>query len=259
MRFSIQFDGIEKVRKHLEQLSGQQAREAFAKALNDTAYNARRAVQTEMASVFDRPTPYIVRSVQVRQATADKLTATVEPTYYGGKGVDPQQILRAQEFGGRRGDKRSEVALRRAGILPAGWQTAIPRQPFPGSDDGRGNIKGSFLVQLLTYLQAMGEQGYKANMSAKRKQALQRGTAKQVGRRYFVAYGRLRSGGTQHLAPGIWAAMGPGGVDVRPVLMFVKPGAYRPLLGMDRIAQQSGTGEYMARRLRYRIRQAAGV
>ena len=44
----------------------------------------------------------------------------------GGKGIDPQQILRAQEVGGRRHDKRSEKALRRVGILPNGYQTAIP-------------------------------------------------------------------------------------------------------------------------------------
>lgn len=259
MKITMQFQGIEKVRKHLDALSGQQARQAFALALNDAAYQARGAVQAEMDRAFDRATPYIRKSVFVRQASADHLVATIEPTYFGGKGVDPQKILQAQEFGGRRSDKRSEAALRRAGILPAGYQTAIPKAPFPGSDDGRGNLKGSFLVQLITYFQAAGEQGYRANMTARRKKAIQAGTAKQAGRRYFIAYGKLRDGRGRHLAPGIWAAMGPGGVDVRPVLMFVRAGTYQSRLGLERIARMVGLDDYLARRLRYRIRQAAGV
>ena len=104
-------------------------------------------------------------------AKPDKLSVTIEPAYMGGKGIDPQKILNAQAWGGRRHDKRSEVALRRAGILPTGYQTAIPDDarggPYPGSDDGRGNLRGAFLVQLISYFRAFGEQGYKANMSAK--------------------------------------------------------------------------------------------
>lgn len=267
MQIKMQFVGLEKVRKHLENLSGAQARQAYARAINDTAYQVRRAMQAEMGKAFDRPTPYVLRSVQVRQATEHDLVATIEPTYYGGKGVDPQKILQAQEFGGARRDKRSEVALRRAGILPSGYQTAIPEAPFPGSDDGRGNLKGSFLVQLITYFQAAGEQGYRANMSAGRKQKLadktrfsslatRREYSLTRGVVYFVSHGRLR--GT-HLAPGIWARTGIHGSKVQPVLMFVRGGAYKPRLGMDRIAKEAGTEDYLARRLRYRIRQAAGV
>jgi hypothetical protein len=40
--------------------------------------------------------------------------------------------------------------------------------------------------------------------------------------------------------------------------MFVKAGAYKPRLSMERVAQKAGASEYLARRLRYRIRQAAG-
>lgn len=256
---SIKIENLGAVREVLGRLSGEQARAAYAKAVNDTAFQVRRAMQEEMRSVFDRPTPYVLRSPYVSMATADQLTARIEPRYMGGKGVDPQKILQAQEFGGARRDKRSEAALRRAGILPAGYQTAIPETPYPGSDDGRGNLRGPFLVQLITYFQASGEQGYKANMTDKRKRAIHRGTARVAGRRYFVAYGRLRSGKTSHLAPGIWAASGTGGVDVRPVLMFVRAGEYQPRMSMERVAQAVGMQAYLDKRLRYRIREAAGV
>jgi hypothetical protein len=258
MRIDLKLDGIEPVRAALSKLTGSQARDVFAAALNDTAFRVRREMQKEMRTVFDRPTPYILKSVYVRQATRQRQDVAIEPTYFGGKGVDPQKILQAQEFGGRRTDKRSEVALRRVGILPAGYQTVIPSSPYPGSDDGRGNLRGSFLAQLLSYFRAFGEQGYRANMTDKRRARVHTGTKKVDGRRYFVAYGRLRSGPTAHLAPGIWAAAGTHGSDVRPVLLFVQVGEYVPLLSMATVAEHADIDEYMPRRLRYRIRQAVG-
>lgn len=260
MKIVMQFDGLDRVQKQLDALTGQQAKEAYAKGINDAAFQVRRNLQAEMASVFDRPTPYILRSTYVKQATADKLEATILPTYFGGKGVDPQKILAAQAEGGVRRDKRSEVALRRVGILPGGYQTVVPAEPYKGSVDGYGNIKGSFLVQLISYFQAFGEQGYKANMTARTKRNLAtRGTKKMEARRYFVSYGGLRDNKSSHLAPGIWAASGTHGVDVRPVLMFVRAGSYFKRLDMNRVAAKTNVSEYLARRLRYRIRQAAGV
>ena len=261
--------------RQIHGLTGAQAAKAYAKALNDTGFEIRRAMQDEMRAVFDRPTDYILRSPFVRMATAAKLSVTIEPTYMGGKGVDPQKILDAQTWGGRRRDKRSEVALKRAGILPAGYQTAIPDEarggPYPGSDDGKGNLRGPFLVQLISYFQAFGEQGYKANMSDKGYLRVHRGTKKQAGRRYFVTYGKTRGGPritqkgeqderTAHLAPGIWAASGTGGADVRPVLMFVRPKrGYQPRFDMDKVAKRADATAYLERRIRYRLREAAGV
>lgn len=261
--------------RQIHGLTGPQAAKAYAKALNDTGFEIRRAMQDEMRAVFDRPTDYILRSPRVRMATAAKLSVTIEPTYIGGKGIDPQKILDAQTWGGRRRDKRSEVALKRAGILPAGYQTAIPSDDrggsYPGSDDGKGNLRGAFLVQLISYFHAFGEQGYTANMSAKGYQRVHRGTKKQAGRRYFVAYGKTRGGPritqkgeqderTAHLAPGIWAVSGTGGALVRLVLMFVKPGrGYQPRFDMDKVAKRADAEAYLGRRIRYRLREAAGV
>ena len=217
IQLNVTMLNVDAVSQLLRDMAGPKARGAYAKALNDAGFHVRKTMQDEMRSKFDRVTPYMERSPFVRRATADKLEVSIEPTYMGGKGVDPQKILTAQALGGRRRDKRSEVALRRVGILPRGYVTATPKVPYPGSDDGHGNLKGSFVVQLLSYFQAFGEQGYKANMTGKRQRALQKGTKKQVGRRYFVSYGPLRDGRGVHLQPGIWAASGTHGVDLRPV------------------------------------------
>lgn len=257
VQVSIGVRNLEAVQAELAKLAGPQARTAYAKALNDTGFQVRRQMQAEMARVFDRPTPYVLKSSFVQQATPNKLSVRIAPeNQRDSPGVDPQKILQAQEFGGRRRDKRSEVALRRAGILPSGYQTSIPRVPYPGSDDGRGNLRGAFMVQLISYFQASPEQGYSANMSDKRKRAIHKGNKRTTGRRYFVSYGRLRG---HHLAPGIWAASGTGGVDVRPVVMFVRVGTYKPRLSMERIAQGVDVQNYLDKRVRFRIREAAGV
>ena len=258
MQITMKTEGLEKVQRQLDRLTGAQAAQAYAKAINDTAFKVRTAMQAEMATVFDRPTPYILKSTYVKQATADNLSATILPTYYGGKGIDPQQILRAEAAGGARRDKRSEVALRRVGILPGGYQTTIPESPYPGTVDAYGNIKDSFLVHLISYFQAFGEQGYKANMKDRTKANLHtKGTKTMSARRYFVSYGKLRGNRSSHLAPGIWAVSGTHGVRVQPVLMFVPAGSYKPRLSMDAIAKKADADNYLAKRLRYRIRQAA--
>ena len=93
-------------------------------------------------------------------------------------------------------------------------------------------------------------------MTERRQKSLQKGTAKQAGRRYFVAYGKLRGGKAAHLAPGIWAASGTHGVDVRPVLLFVKAPTYQPRISMDQIIRDANLQDYYDKRVRYRIRQA---
>lgn len=270
IQLNVTMLNVDAVSQLLRDMAGPKARGAYAKALNDAGFHVRKTMQDEMRSKFDRVTPYMERSPFVRRATADKLEVSIEPTYMGGKGVDPQKILQAQSFGGRRRDKRSEAALRRVGILPNGYQTAIPRDPYPGSDDGRGNLKGSFLVQIISYFQAFGEQGYRANMTDKRKRNLrkQQGigyiAAKKVykttlGVRYFVSYGRMRDTGTRHLPAGIWAASGVHDVTLKPVLMFVRSGSYQPRLSMDDVNKAADTQNYLDRRVRFRIREAAGV
>lgn len=259
MQVSLQIRNMAEVQQLADKLSRGELKKALSLALNDTGYTVQKAMRTALAGAFDRPTTYITKSPWVKLAKPGELSVSVAPTYMGGKGIDPQKVLQVQEFGGRRKDKRFEVALRRVGILPRGYVTATPKVPYPGSDDGHGSLKGSFVVQLLSYFQAFGEQGYKANMTGKRQRSLQKGTKKQVGRRYFVSYGPLRDGRGVHLQPGIWAASGTHGVDLRPVVMFVRTPSYTPRIDMQDIADKADAQAYLDKRVRFRVREAAGV
>jgi hypothetical protein len=229
MQINVKID-FSKANKLLDRLRGPEVKQAIAKALTDSAFEGRRVVQQDMDKSFNGVTPYIRKSVFVTPATPNNLTAIIEPRYMGGKGVDPQNILRASIFGGERKLKRSEVAFLRAGILPAGY-AIVPGDACPL--DQYGNVRGGFVVQLISYLKAFGEQGYKANMSDKRKAKLANrgrtagGYSRVNGVEYFVSYGKLRGGrGGSHLHPGIWSRTGTHGSDIKPILMFVKTPKY---------------------------------
>ena len=260
MQINLSTTGLDTVRDMINSLSGEQLSIAQMKAINDTAFEVRRGMQREFDRVFDRVTPYITKSVFVEMATLSNLSAKISPNNRrDGNSIDPQKILRTEVDGGPRRDKRFEVALRRVGILQPGYQAVVPKTPYPGSVDNYGNLKGSFALQILTYFQAMGEQGYRANMTDRRIRNIQRGTARTAGRTYFVSHGTLRGNAASHLAPGIWASSGTHGVIVKPVLMFVRTPNYRPRLSMEAVAQSVDATAYLERRMRYQIRVAAGV
>lgn len=268
-KLTAQITGQTEVLATLYGLTQGQQDAAARKAVMDAVFLARRGLQDEIRSVFDRPTNYIVRSPRVKPSTGSSISAWVEIAEVDGNGVQPEKILAAEAYGGSRRDKRSEVLLRAADILPNGYQTALPQDPFPGSVDGNGNIRGPFLVQLLSYFQTFVDKGrgHRNNMTDARKQALrERGTGKktavgpQLGRRYIVAYGKLRSSGrSSNLAPGIWAVMGTTGAVVKPVLMFVRKGNYKVRLDMDAVAKKIDLDAYLEKRLRYQIYKQAGV
>ena len=263
MEITVQID-CSKTVALMERLSRSGVDSAIAKALNDSAFAARATIQKGMDSVFDRPTPYIRKSVWVTPATPEKLEASVAPTYFGGKGVDPQKILQAEVFGGRRRLKRSEVLLQNAGILPPGYVT-VPGAACPL--DSYGNIKGGFLVQLISYFKAFSEQGYRANMTDKRKKGLakfgksERGYKTINGVVYILSLGSLPGGKgvhdamnrTIHLAPGIWAKSGTHGSSVKPILMFVKGTNYAKRLDIFEKPVQDALAKFEPR-FRYHMR-----
>ena len=223
--------------------------------INDVAFDVRADLQQELRSQFDKVTPYILNSIWVDRATDARPEATVYPRYKGGKGVDPSKVLAAEVRGGARRSKRFEVALQRAGLLGLGM-AAVPASGIDASKmDAYGNVKGSFIVQLLSYLKAFGEQGYSANMGDKRKALLakkgktDRGFATINGVQYFVSHGRgTRNGREQHLAAGIWSRSGIHGSNVKPVFIFTnRMPSYTKLLDLKRIGETSVRNNYERR------------
>lgn len=267
MKINLQIKGLEDVQRQLARLSNGATREAFAKAVTDTAYQAQRRIQENMRRNFTGVTPYLVKSVLVEHATPESLSARVAPSLIDPSAVDPQKILRAQEFGGARRAKRYEMALRAVGVLPPGFVTTLPRNPFPGSADGRGNLRGRFAIELLNYFQAGAARV--AALNKRKQSALRRTISYSSAMRYvnrqlvdrevklLHGYEMFATDGTTGgLAPGIWARRPGVHREIKPVLVFVRDASYRPRLGAEKIAKDGDLQQYLERRLRYRIRKA---
>lgn len=226
-----------------------QARFAAMQSLNDAAGEVQRQTLRDIGYGFDRPTPWVAtKSVRIQFAKKEKLQADV---YVDGlwkvnkRARGPLNTLQPHMEGGTRKLKGFESALQQRGLMPRGWYATIGSGAASlGAEDAFGNIKGSFITMLLSYFGAFGEQGYRANATAKSKARRAKvgtvnGFRKIRGVVYFISQpgfrqgaGTWRTGRTNHLAPGIWAKTGTYGADVRPVMIFVKRVSYRQRIDM---------------------------
>lgn len=201
------------VKEALRQFGDRLVTYALPMALTRTAQDARAELQRVMPSVFDRPTPYTMSALFVRPATRANPTAEVGFREWSAKGTPAPKYLLPHVEGGGRGLKRHEVALRNAGILPAG-RYAVPGQE--AEMDRYGNMRRGQLVKILSHLRAFGQTGYVANRSR---------TNKSRGKRRAETYFAAPPGNKAGLPPGIYQR---DGADPRPVLIFVSAPSYEP-------------------------------
>lgn len=213
---------------------------AAAVALTRTAWAARSAIRAEMQTQFDRPTPTTLDSTLVKRATKADLASRVYVKDDAFKGTAPTKYLGPQVYGGDRGLKRFERALQARGLLPPGM-VAVPGGA--ATLDQYGNVSRGQIVEILSYLQAFGEQGYRANMSERRRDKLQRGTATSRGYNYFVLLKREGK-----LPPGVYKRMAYGRdprvahlaySGAKPVFVFVRMPHYKPRLPFEEIARRA--------------------
>ncbi|KWC82753.1 hypothetical protein WM00_10320 [Burkholderia cepacia] len=211
-----------------------------AKALNATAREAQTALKTAMPQYFDRPTPWTMNSTRVMSATSVRLVASVGFKDEAYKGTPATKYLLPQVEGGGRGIKRMESALRRIGLL-RGDQFAVPGGG--ATLDAYGNVARSQVIQVMSYLNAFAEQGYRANMTQKRRDSLARGRKGTRGFSYFALVN-----GEGKLPPGIYRRTNYG-VDPRishlaygaakPVFVFTRAPNYRPRFPFAQIVTDS--------------------
>lgn len=227
MNVTIEFKGLKEVIANMDDLAKKQVPFSMSRALNKTAEQVKAEMIRQMPSRMDRPTPFTLNALYIHYANKGRLTTEIgyKDKSQSGKGNPAANWMQPQVEGGRRRIKRFERALQRIGVLQPGMYIA------PGDAcqlDAYGNIPGSFIVQILSYFRAFGQQGYRANITDKRKSALKRGTKKSgFGFEYFVARPNEGWGTSQHLAPGIYKRVKFGsGTAIKPIMMFVKTPAY---------------------------------
>ena len=188
-------------------------------AVNRTAFMIRTAEQESMRSVFDRPTPWLVNTVYVKQATLAEPIATVGPNDYFGPVWE--NIVSPHVYGGTRPQKTVEKRMVRTGLLPSGW-FIMPAKYMP-LDEITGNPQQGELIKMLSWLQAL-EIGNR-NPSSQRKNKTQR-----EGASYVLAYP-----GRSHLPPGIYKRIGK---QLLMMLIFVQSASYEKRLPWFETAQR---------------------
>lgn len=225
---------------------GKQVRFATERALNAAAYQAAQATSKEMARVFDKPTSWVLRSVRYTKSnrkTQTEMSATVDFDFWGNKqGVTVAHVLRAEIYGGQRKLKRHEIALQRIGILPPG-HFIVPGDA--AQMDAYGNMNPGQINQIMSWFQAFGEQGYRANMRDGGKR-LARGN-KKTGQRGFAYFVLHKPHGK--LLPGVYQRFDFSGLgsSVKPVMIFVRFAKYRQRLDFYGLAERTARAEFNAK------------
>lgn len=242
MELIIKIEGLEETIRSMTALEKQEVPFALAKALTQTAQEIKAETVKEIERKIDRPKPYTLRSMYIKMAKktdyprAEAVVGFKDATYAAG--TPASVYMRPAVTGDDRNVKRFEAALQAAGILPKGMYV-VPGAACPL--DLYGNIKPSFIVQILSYFRAFGEQGYKANITDKRKARLAKGNAKKgiEGYSYFVSSGGQVNYHTRHLEPGIYRRSGASGQIIRPVMIFVRKPKYTKRIPFFEIAQKT--------------------
>lgn len=226
----IEMKGLEEVQDLLREIRDQ-GPYVMARTISKTAVKVKDAEVDEMRKVFDRPTPYTLSGVYAKTASKSDLTARVWLKEMAGKGIAAVDFLWPQVHGGDRQLKRFEKALQYAGVLPRGYY-CVPGQA--AQRDQYGNMDKGQIVQIISYFQGFGEQGYRANMTAMKIKKLAKGTKSSRGYAYFA----MPPG--KHLHPGIYQRTAfAWGSAVKPVVIFVKRTRYEKRLDFYGVGQST--------------------
>jgi hypothetical protein len=211
---------------------GQKARGAIREAMNRTAEWADTDVRRKMREVFDRPTPYTLKSLRIYYANTANLKAVL---WFKRRDSDDDAAWAvAQIEGGKRLHKRMEGRLRYAGILPNGWY-AVPGSAAPL--DAYGNMSRGEISRILNVLGTFWEAGYnKADYRTVRR--LAKGTKKSYGFKYIVIHPGSKQGA--HLLPGVYRRVTtPFGSSLKPMMIFVRDVGYRPRLPFKAVVDKT--------------------
>jgi hypothetical protein len=147
---TLRFEGIKEFEDLLAS-AGRKAPVATRNALNDLAFMIRDAEMETMRRVFKNPMEKTVRNIRVRKASASLPSATIAFNQIW----DWDEYMVPEIGGGPRPMKRSEKAFGRYYVPGIGAQL-----------DQYGNMRGSQVQQIMSYLGQFKERGFKMNRTA---------------------------------------------------------------------------------------------
>ena len=211
----------------LDVVSKKQIPFATKNMLNALAKSTKAQTEIDIKRNLDRPTDYAKRMIGMKYANKINLTAQVNVIGSVTKGQE--RVLGHLFAGGKRKGKGFEGALVSKGIMPRGFY-AMPGQGAPL--DFYGNIKRSFIKQLIDYLTANRVIKKSAQFENRQRKQVKGATTSQ----YFVVNQKKQGG----LPLGIWQHIGFGlGKALRPVIIFVsREPVYGRYFDLEKTAKQ---------------------
>lgn len=221
----IQITGLKQAQDKLDRLGQKILAKASGDAIKRTALEVHRALQSEMKTAFDRPTPWAINSVRVdlTGANAKRQTAVVglsaAPTDSSDNWHTPD-FASHNVHGGGRPFKKEERILRNAGILPQGKYIRPAKSAWL---DQHGNVSSQEIKQVLQSVGAMGVRARLLTPGGKLRSKAQN--------RYFVV---RRAGMPIGIAERIWG----GGGNMRMLFIFIEAPHYKARFKFHEIAHK---------------------
>lgn len=191
-----------------------------AKTLTELAKNTEKVTYAQMRSVWDRPTPFVMKGLRTKPATKRDLTARVYVKDWSPGGKNPRglaDIIGHQFAGGGRQRKALEYRFEQAGLITPGEFLA------PGAAaklDQYGNLSRGQIAQIVSQIK-VGLDPY----SWKSTSARSRRNVKKAGEMFWSRGGRLPRG--------VWMRAGE---TVKPILIVVARPTYRQRIDLQRNA-----------------------
>jgi len=151
---------ISKVMRSLNNIQREQLPFAIALAMTRTVEGLEREEKKQLRSTLHKPTAY-TKSFLAKKTANKKdrpINASVFFREFAGKGTPASKYLTPNIKGGRRGQKRHEIAL----------SAKVGRKIYtgPAKDaplNSAGNLTAGYYTKILSQVQAFGESGYRAN------------------------------------------------------------------------------------------------
>lgn len=273
MKLDIDVRGLRQALATLQGFSDRRINAVIATALTRTVLEGKAAVTSALPRVFDRPTPYTMKSVKYEGATAARLNAFVGidieavrdmygnvSGYRGGGDTPASKYLLPQIEGGKRRIKRMELALQARAAMPKGW-LAVPARG--ARLDAYGNVSRGQVAQIISQLGAAlvhGDYSKLKRNPGESEKAWQARRRKAFGRSggQYIAIAKQQG----KLKPGIYLAEGRDfgrklgyGRNGRltPVFIFVRSTKYAKRLDFYGIVNRVATT-----RLQPNVEQAVG-
>lgn len=232
MKISCEFNTAQ-----LERLAGiveAQIPQVTADALNITAFHIRATIQSQMSSIFDRPTPFTLNALRIRGATPSK-NPSADVLIKDSARLSSIHYLQPQIVGGMRSQKRFEYLI--GG--PSAWF-------MPGSGaqlDAYGNVASGTYNQVLSQLQRRLDPQQNETATSRDKRLKRQGKQKGAVRGDFF---QVFQGDGNHLKPGIYQRVKVGhfGSTVKPIFIQGKTPQYKARFAFQDMVAAQYLSEY---------------